>query len=229
MGAATIRWRQGSRPRSVIGYALALGVVATAVVLLELAIPVDHGSHLLVALALVLGAALQLGAGPAATALGAGAGLSVVVAAVRADTVLHGPLGYLQLVAYLVIGVVVILVMANAHRSRLPAVAAGAKRILSPATSSLIEPLTARETEILQLAASGISVAEIADRLCVSPNTVKTHLTHIYGKLGARGRTDAVRAAIHCGCLSPEDICPHRAAIDVGGSPVPVTPIQPNR
>jgi DNA-binding CsgD family transcriptional regulator len=226
VGAATIRWRQGSRPHSVIGYALALAVVATAVLLLELAIPVDHGSHLLVALALVLGAALQLGAGPAVSALAVGAGLSVVVAVVRADAVLHGPLGYLQLVAYLVIGVVVILVMANAHRARS---ARRARGILPPATSSLIEPLTPRETEILRLAASGIPVTEIADRLCLSPNTVKTHLTHIYAKLGARGRTDAVRAAIHCGCLSPEDICPHRAAIEVAGSPVPVTPIQPNR
>jgi hypothetical protein len=58
---------------------------------------------------------------------------------------------------------------------------------------------------------------------------VKTHLTHIYGKLGARGRTDAVRAAIHCGCLRAEDICPHLAAIGMEGSPVPVTPNQPNR
>jgi DNA-binding CsgD family transcriptional regulator len=217
------------RSRSVAGYAVALLVVATAVVILEMAIPVDHGSHLLVALALVLGAALKVGTGPAATALAVGAGLSVVVAVVRADAVLHGPLGYLQLVAYLGIGVVVILVMANAHRSRLPAVAAGASGILPPTPSALVEPLTAREKEILVLAASGISVVEIADRLCVSPNTVKTHLTHIYGKLGARGRTDAVRAAIHCGCLRAEDICPHLAAMGLEGSPVPVTPNQPNR
>lgn len=209
-------------------YTLALVIVTTTVTLLEVAIPVNHGSHLLVALALVLGAALKLGTGPAATALAVGAGLSVVVAVVRADSVLRGPLGYLQLMAYLVIGIVVILVMANAHRPRLPAAPVGARGNLPPATP-LIEPLTAREMEILRLAASGISVVEIADRLCVSPNTVKTHLTHIYGKLGARGRTDAVRAAIHCGCLSAEDICPHRAAIDVEGSPVPVTPIQPNR
>ena len=76
----------------------------------------------------------------------------------------------------------------------------------------LLEPLTARELEVLHLAATGISVDEIARRLYVSPNTVKTHLTHIYGKLGVRGRSEAIRAALHCGCLSPEDICPHLVA-----------------
>jgi DNA-binding CsgD family transcriptional regulator len=224
VGAATIHWGQRMRTRSVLEYALALVVVATAVVLLEVAIPVDHGSHLLVALALVLGAALQLGAGPAATALAVGAGLSVVVAVVRADTILHGPLGYLQLVAYLVVGIVVILVMASAHGSRLRAFSIGARRARPPATPSLVEPLTARETEILRLAASGISVAEIADRLCVSPNTVKTHLTHVYAKLGCRGRADAIRAALHCGCLTPADICPHLFTNEGAESPVSVMP-----
>jgi DNA-binding NarL/FixJ family response regulator len=56
-----------------------------------------------------------------------------------------------------------------------------------------------------------MSVHDIADLLVVSPNTVKTHLSHAYGKLHARNRSQAVRAAIHCGCLASSDICPHRA------------------
>ena len=77
---------------------------------------------------------------------------------------------------------------------------------------------------MLRLAATGIPVDEIADRLFVSPNTVKTHLTHIYGKLGVRGRSEAIRAALHCGCLSPEDICPHLVVDGAVASPVPVMP-----
>ncbi len=48
------------------------------------------------------------------------------------------------------------------------------------------------------------------ERLFVSPNTVKTHLTHIYGKLGVRGRSEAIRAAPALRLPdAPNDICPH--------------------
>jgi DNA-binding NarL/FixJ family response regulator len=52
-------------------------------------------------------------------------------------------------------------------------------------------PLTPREREIGALAAMGYSNAEIGERLYVSPETVKTHLTHIYRKLKVTGRTAA--------------------------------------
>ena len=55
--------------------------------------------------------------------------------------------------------------------------------------------LTPRETEILELIAAGLSNREIADRLCVSENTVKTHSSRVFDKLGARRRTEAVRIA----------------------------------
>ena len=53
-------------------------------------------------------------------------------------------------------------------------------------------PLTAREAAVLELLPSLLSLDEIAARLTVSPNTVKTHLTAIYAKLGVRSRRDAV-------------------------------------
>ena len=76
----------------------------------------------------------------------------------------------------------------------------------APVGPLLVERLTARETEVLQLAASGRSVDELADDLCVSANTVKTHLAHCYDKLGAHNRAEAVALAVHCGSLQPADL-----------------------
>jgi NarL family two-component system response regulator LiaR len=53
--------------------------------------------------------------------------------------------------------------------------------------------ITPRELEILDLIASGLSNREIADRLFVSENTVKTHASRLFDKLGARRRTQAVQ------------------------------------
>ena len=54
--------------------------------------------------------------------------------------------------------------------------------------------LTDREREILACAAAGRGNKDIADQLCVSPDTVKTHLHHIYQKLGVTGRVEAILA-----------------------------------
>jgi DNA-binding CsgD family transcriptional regulator len=53
--------------------------------------------------------------------------------------------------------------------------------------------ITPRELEILGLIATGLSNREIADRLCVSQNTVKTHSSRLFDKLGAKRRTQAVQ------------------------------------
>ena len=63
----------------------------------------------------------------------------------------------------------------------------------SPALrSSLSEPLSARELEVLRLIAEGLSNQAIAQRLFLSTGTVKVHLRHIYGKLDVNSRTQAV-------------------------------------
>lgn len=67
---------------------------------------------------------------------------------------------------------------------------------------ALIEPLTPRELEVLRLLAGAASNREIADRLEISPRTVETHLANIYGKLGVRGRTEAMLWAIREGVVA---------------------------
>ena len=61
--------------------------------------------------------------------------------------------------------------------------------------------ITRREFEILELIAQGMSNREIAARLYVSENTVKTHSSRVFDKLGAKRRTQAVQLGKECGLL----------------------------
>ena len=69
-------------------------------------------------------------------------------------------------------------------------------RVRTPRTS-----LTPRELEVLQLVAAGASIRQIGQDLMLSEATVKSHLVHIYDKLGVRSRTSAVAAAREQGVL----------------------------
>ena len=64
------------------------------------------------------------------------------------------------------------------------------------------EPLTPREIEVLELLAEGLPNKAIADRLRISDQTVKFHVSSISGKLGAANRTDAVRRAVRRGLIT---------------------------
>jgi len=68
----------------------------------------------------------------------------------------------------------------------------------------LIEPLSERELEVLQLIAVGDSNQEIADQLVITLDTVKRHVTHIFEKLGVHNRVQAVARARALGLLSDE-------------------------
>jgi DNA-binding CsgD family transcriptional regulator len=59
------------------------------------------------------------------------------------------------------------------------------------------------ETRVLHYLPTHLSAREIADELCLSVNTVKTHQRHLYQKLGARSRTQAVEQARALGLLAP--------------------------
>ena len=84
-----------------------------------------------------------------------------------------------------------------------PALARG---LLGPRPAALVEgaeeivdPLTERERQVLQLAAEGLANKQIAAQLEISENTVKFHLSSLYAKLGATSRTEAVRAGARRG------------------------------
>jgi DNA-binding NarL/FixJ family response regulator len=64
-----------------------------------------------------------------------------------------------------------------------------------------LEELTKRELEVLELVASGLSNAEIAQRLYVSDTTVKTHVAHVFAKLNVRDRAQAVIATYESGLV----------------------------
>ncbi len=68
--------------------------------------------------------------------------------------------------------------------------------------ADLIEPLTEREREVLRLIAEGLKYNEIAQRLFISLNTVRTYVKDIYGKLGANNRTQATALARQLGLLT---------------------------
>ena len=75
----------------------------------------------------------------------------------------------------------------------------------APARPELIEELTPRETEVLCLVAEGLSNDEIAERLVVSKETVKTHVSRVLGKLSLRDRSQAVIVAYESGLVVPRN------------------------
>jgi DNA-binding NarL/FixJ family response regulator len=89
--------------------------------------------------------------------------------------------------------------------------AARGEAVLSPAVATRLlgqvraperEPLSTRELEVLNLIAAGATNREAARRLFISEATVKTHLLHVYGKLGVNDRAAAVAVAYQRGLLS---------------------------
>jgi LuxR family transcriptional regulator, maltose regulon positive regulatory protein len=69
------------------------------------------------------------------------------------------------------------------------------------ATSDIVEPLSPRELEVLNLIADGLTNKQIADRLYLSPHTIKVHTRNIYAKLDAHHRTEAVARARELGLI----------------------------
>lgn len=90
--------------------------------------------------------------------------------------------------------------------------AAQGQAVLSPAVATRLmgqmrqpasEPLSQREQEVLELVAKGSTNREAAKQLFISEATVKTHLLHVYAKLGVNDRAAAVAAAFSRGYLPP--------------------------
>lgn len=74
----------------------------------------------------------------------------------------------------------------------------------APPPSTLVEPLTAKELAVLRLVAAGLDNRSVAGAMSIELQTVKTHLTSIYGKLGVAGRREATERAQGLGLLRTE-------------------------
>lgn len=83
----------------------------------------------------------------------------------------------------------------------LPQATAGAVNPDHGSKQNLIEPLSAREVEVLRLVVADASNQEIADQLVITVGTVKNHMTNILGKLGVANRRGAIRRAAELGLL----------------------------
>jgi DNA-binding NarL/FixJ family response regulator len=92
---------------------------------------------------------------------------------------------------------VVVVAMFDDEDSAWAAMASGTREHMAAAPNTL----TAREVEVLQALANGASTYEVARSLFISNKTVKNHLAHIYAKLGASSRTQAVAAAVRLGIV----------------------------
>jgi NarL family two-component system response regulator LiaR len=75
-----------------------------------------------------------------------------------------------------------------------------------PAPENAVDPLTEREVEVLRLVAQGRSNQEIADQLVISEATVRTHVSHVLGKLHLASRTQAALYALREGLASLDDV-----------------------
>ncbi|HUQ58374.1 response regulator transcription factor [Lentzea sp.] len=80
-----------------------------------------------------------------------------------------------------------------------------ATRLLGQVRKPVPAPLSRREQEVLELIAQGSTNREAAKRLFISETTVKTHLLHVYAKLGVNDRAAAVAAAFSRGYLTPSE------------------------
>jgi DNA-binding CsgD family transcriptional regulator len=184
---------EAARIESFIGrVTISVVVVALAVVIQLVFVPPERLEIvLLVAIGLVIVAARWAGFWASA--------LTALMAAVLIDIVLLRPddgviVGSIEDVGTLLLFLLVALVGARSARVPTPQAPAGGGPPIraSDWPAGLLEPLTDRETVVLGLLARGKSNAEIADDLGVSRNTVKTHLSHVYGKLAVTSRTKAI-------------------------------------
>jgi DNA-binding CsgD family transcriptional regulator len=87
------------------------------------------------------------------------------------------------------------------RRFKHPGAGVGDSSLAAPDQKALVEPLSARELEVLRWIDQGLSNPEIAEKLSLAPSTVKTHINNIYGKLAVQTRVQALNRAKELGVL----------------------------
>jgi DNA-binding CsgD family transcriptional regulator len=202
------------RPRVRYGAAIVIALVALAIIDVTRAMLPGGGVFLLLLIPVMLGAVV-LGSGPGTVVLLLGAVGSVLLVVLRGHPWLSDAADVSRLAMFAVEGGFVLL-LAEAVRTTARSRPDRSKARPAPAMR-LVEPLTDREREVLRLAAGGLSIEAIGDRLYLSRNTVKSHLAHAYGKLGAHNRAEAIAAGLHWGCIEPSALALPSAAV---GTPV---------
>jgi DNA-binding CsgD family transcriptional regulator len=189
------------RVRRRLRYGVPLVLVLGAVLLIDFLRPVLPGGGVFLLLLIpVMACSVALGVSPGVEALLLGAAGSVLLVVVREHPWLQDPEDVARLALYLAEGLFII-VLAAALRGAVRRRPEGQPRSANGG-AALVEPLTSREIDVLRLAASGLSIAQIGHELYLSRNTVKSHLAHAYGKLGAHNRAEAVAAGLLCGCIN---------------------------
>jgi DNA-binding NarL/FixJ family response regulator len=93
-----------------------------------------------------------------------------------------------------------------------PLAPAAARRLMAEAARSEervgpeVDPLSEREVEVLKTLTLGLSNRDIADRLCISEATTRSHVSHILAKLGLSSRTQAALYALRTGLVSVDEL-----------------------
>jgi DNA-binding CsgD family transcriptional regulator len=194
--------------------AVLAGITLVGVDLAQGVLP-GGGAFLLLLIPVMLGAVV-LGMGPALTTLLLGASGAVLLVPLRGHPWLSAPSDAARLALYLVVGGFVVAVGAVLREAIGTWLQARSARS-AVSHGRLVEPLTDRELDVLRLAATGKSTDAIGRELYLSRNTVKSHLAHAYGKLGAHNRAEAIAAGLHWGCLQRSALVP--PSVGAGAEP----------
>jgi len=194
-------------------------LVAASLAIVDLAAPAFPGSGaFLVLLVPVIACSVVLGTQRGIVAMALCAGGAITLVPLRGHPWLSDPADIARLALYIVVAAGAIVAIDRIPRERHVTASAASSRVdplptavrtpgRAASETGPVETLTLRELDVLRLVAQGRSTQEIADRLYVSRNTVKSHLSHAYGKLGAHNRAQAIAVGLSEGLIDAQTLC----------------------
>lgn len=190
------------RPPLALRLALPVVLVVVALVVVDLGKSVlPGGGAFQILLVPLLLAVVTMGPVSGITAFVLGAIGALLLLPLTGHPWLSDPLHLARFVLYLLEGAIILVLVWVLRRA---VDRAHRRTVLTLPPTRALEPLSSREREVLALAATGLSTREMAARLFVSENTIKSHLARIYGKLGARNRAEAVSAGLRAGWITAD-------------------------